>query len=131
MTKKKTEQVNDDEGLMVVMFFLGLIVASAVWIFIYYCVIVDNPIDDLDLDKNQIAREYVLIHYPEYQNCSIEWDSYIRNSGWNVEGVNIYCGEVYNRDGLEVIRENEPTIQIAFEDVTLEEAFKVVWERNL
>ena len=81
----------------------------------------DKPYEKLDISEDDLARYHVIKYYPEYENCSITYES-IRQSGLRMEyGAKIYCNLTDNRDGMKVNRGIEPTIELIFKDITMDE----------
>ena len=91
---------------------------------LWVCGVFDNPIDELDLSRDEIAATHVLKYYPEYENCSfsykkaneIECELY-------VPGVEVSCGQVDNRDGMNVLSSN-PGVTLCFDEITIQEIFQ-------
>ena len=84
----------------------------------------DSPLDELDIDKDKLAGDYVLEYYPEYKKCTFEYYNCLDNSNLYCRGeVNIYCNNLENRGGLKFSK-NEVTEVIFFDDITLEEIFE-------
>lgn len=81
----------------------------------------DNPVKELGLDKEELVRGYTLDYYPEFENCSIEYDACIGIAIPCKKGVKIYCDELDNRDDFRVEREKEPTEILYFDDIDLED----------
>ena len=81
----------------------------------------DKTYEKLDISEDDLARYHVIKYYPEYENCSITYES-IRQSGLRMEyGAKIYCNLTDNRDGMKVNRRIEPTIELIFKDITMDE----------
>ena len=103
---------------MFVAVVLTLIVLSLIGAF-------DSPIKELGLDKGELVKEYTLKYYPEFENCSIEYDTCYKLStnifGSCIEGIKIYCQELDNRDDLKVLRGIEPTEVLLFDGIDLED----------
>jgi MoaA/NifB/PqqE/SkfB family radical SAM enzyme len=111
-----TEKVNELAVIIsVIIFMLGFM------IFIPYLVFTYSP-DLSPSEKDSLASKYVKEYYPEYQNCTIEYDYYIKDSkGYNSEGALIYCDKLpENRDGMVIPRTN-PTQSIIFQNVTIQQ----------
>jgi len=84
----------------------------------------DKTYEKLDISEDDLARYHVIKYYPEYENCSITYES-IRQSGLRMEyGAKIYCNLTDNRDGMKVNRGIEPTIELIFEDITMDEILR-------
>ena len=81
----------------------------------------DNPVKELGLNEEELVREYTLYFYPEFENCSIEYDDCISVDGSISckKGVEIYCDELDNRDDFKVKREKDPTEILHFDDIEL------------
>lgn len=83
-----------------------------------------TPLEELDVNKDKLAESYVLEYYPEYNNCSMEYDPCVSDGGLTCRGgVNIYCEDLGNRDGLRTSK-TQITESIIFEGITLEEIFE-------
>ncbi len=82
----------------------------------------DNPIQELDINKDVLVDYHIKEYYPEFENCTIEYDSCIMDSkGSCNKGANVFCNVLENRDGLKVVKENYPTEEFILEDIELEE----------
>ena len=69
-----------------------------------------------------MVREYVLDYYPEFENCSIEYEVCADDLLLScVGGAKIYCNELDNRDDFKVEREKAPTEVLYFDDIDLED----------
>ena len=86
----------------------------------------ESPLEKLNIDRDVLAKDYVVEYNPEYKSCSMVYDfSECRDNSINskyYEAVKIYCG-LDNRDGLLVGDIKNPIEIIYFEDITLEEIF--------
>ncbi len=99
---------------MIFLFIIGII---SVCIIEYY----DERIyDQLDIDLDEIAKEYVVSYYPEYNNCSMDFI----NLDTGIDSVNIYCNSLEDRDGLSTKQPQEADFKIYFEDITIEQIIK-------
>jgi len=82
----------------------------------------DNPVQELGINEDRLVREYVLDYYPEFENCSIEYDICADDMLLScVDGAKIYCNELDNRDDFKVEREKAPTEVLYFDDIDLED----------
>ena len=82
----------------------------------------NSPIERLGLDKNELVREHILSYYPEFENCSIEYDECIDSHSFPCnKGVEIYCNKLDSRDNLRVQKNMEPTEVLYLEGITLED----------
>jgi hypothetical protein len=88
----------------------------------------DSNIDKLGFDKNQVASWYVLKYYPEFKNCTIQYDSALQAEEFfsgPLQGVEIYCNsKLPNRDGLAIKDKEEPTKVIYFEKTNIDKIFE-------
>lgn len=104
---------------------IGLVIGFALGMGLFFLLdsSFSDPMAELDIDKDKLAKDYIVYYYPEYTNCSIEYDSDLNINRQIVPGVNIYCNTLDDRDGLKFVQSEELPIQIAFEDITLEQIF--------
>ncbi|KKN12614.1 hypothetical protein LCGC14_1014820, partial [marine sediment metagenome] len=42
--------------------------------FLYLFGVFDSPLNELDIDKDKLARDYVIGLYPEFEMCSFEYN---------------------------------------------------------
>ncbi len=92
----------------------------------------DSPIEKLGLDKNELVREHVLSYYPEFENCSIEYDGCIEpNKIPCGKGIEIYCDKLDSRDNLKVKRDTKPTEILYLDGITLEDILFDIVEKRL
>jgi hypothetical protein len=109
--------------------FIGMILLS---IILLCCGVFDPAFNKLDLDEDKLSEYHVLKYYPEYENCSIIYDSDLKsdcNSCPIVQGVSIYCEEKDDRDGMKIHRERTATIEIEFSKITLEDIFEDILQQ--
>lgn len=128
--EKDEEEINEEESEFepyMGIFLIGLLIGAMIMSFIFIVFAIDTPINQLELSEDKIAEAYVLEYYPEYSNCSIEWDKNLVSDcstcAWK-SGVNIYCDSMDNRDGLRIRKEYQPTQQIEFDDVSIQDALE-------
>lgn len=130
MAKKKEIYLTEGEGFgfVIIGFLLGCFVLTfALFAFGAF----EEPYKKLGVSEDSLARYHVLKYYPEYENCSIVYDL-IDSDGWtNKYGAKVYCNSIDNRDGMRVNIENQPTIELIFEDITLEQIFKELIEEAI
>lgn len=82
----------------------------------------DSPVEELGINEDRLVRGYVLDYYPEFENCSIEYDACADDLPFScVRGAKIYCNELDNRDDFKVEREKAPTEVLYFDDIDLED----------
>jgi hypothetical protein len=117
---------NDNSWISI--FIFGIIVgAFLLGVMVIISGLTDSPLTKLKINKNSLAKEYVVNIYPEFKNCSVDYKDDICSDGSGGcmnEGVNIYCDALDNRDGLKIARNNPITKTIFFKDITLEDIFK-------
>lgn len=84
----------------------------------------DNPIDELDLDKDAIATTHILKYYPEYENCSFQYKEFREiECEPRIPGVEVFCDQTEDRDGMNVLG-NNPSLTLCFDEITIEEIFQ-------
>ena len=104
--------------LMTIIFTLGVFS-----LILCFCGVFNDPIKKLGIDKNDLAKDYVVGYYPEYENCSIVYDNSIcRDNAKCYEGAEVYC-RLNDRDGLSIGDNSNPTETIYFTDITLKKIF--------
>lgn len=132
MTKKKQiEEEYCDKGFMDFIggIFVGCLIIGTI---LFFSGGFDSTLDKLDLSEDALAEYHVLKYYPEYENCSIIYDTDLKSDCRScpiVPGVSVYCGEKDNRDGMKIHRESIATIEIEFSDITLEEILENIVEQ--
>ncbi len=82
-----------------------------------------TPISELDISKDSLANYHVKEYYPEFENCTVEYDSCTNRQVFEpcIDGANVFCNVLDNRDGMKVKKESSPTQVLIFEDQQLEE----------
>ena len=124
MTQKKYTADECNQSL-----YMGFILGSIVIIVLGGIVLAafgafNNPIDELNLNKDAIASTHVLKYYPEYENCSIRYiEANKIDCELQIPGVEVYCQQVEDRDGMNVLG-NNPSLTLCFDEITIEEVFK-------
>ena len=105
------------EGVLIGLIFSFIFISF----FFFMFGVFDSPLDELDIDKDKLAGDYVLELYPEFESCSFEYNSCIELPC--EAGVKVYCSDLENRDGLKISKD-EVTEKIVFDGITLEEIFE-------
>ncbi len=81
----------------------------------------NSPTERLGLE-DELARIHTLKYYPEFENCSIEYDGCAGSgSGFCTEGVEIYCFGLDDRDGFRTKKDKTPTEVLYFDGITLKD----------
>lgn len=134
MTKKEDElrnkiyRLNDKLGNARMWIFWTAFIVIAFSVVIHSIIGLYNPmVDRLDIDKDLLARDYVLEHYPEFENCTIQYDDCINSDKLICpRGVKIFCQDSYgNRNGLKESLSEIPTKILYFDDITIKEIFEI------
>ncbi len=90
--------------------------------------------DQLDLDRDDLARYHVLKYYPEYENCSITYEYNLekpRLISPVIRGARVSCGVSEDRDGMKIVKGSSKTVDIEFEDVSFKEIIKEIVKENI
>lgn len=86
----------------------------------------DSSIDRLKINKNNLVSDYVKEYYPEFKNCTIEYnlddDANYANS---IEQANIYCEKLTSRDSLEYLKDEPDYILVFKDDLDINKLFKL------
>ncbi len=108
----------EEEGCLIAFgFFIG---AGILALILGLCGVLDGEADRLDLNKDSLARYHVLKYYPEYSNCSMEYVYDLKRDCRTcpvTNGVQIFCEDKKDKDGMRILREKNPTIEIEFKDI--------------
>ena len=119
--KKYGDSFNKRELIAWIIFFSFVAIVLTLMILLF-CGAFDNPIDELNLDKDSLVKEHVIKYYPEYKDCNIKYNNCIKdNSFYCNKGIEIHCDKLENRDGLKVSTETKPTEMLYFDDLTLKD----------
>ena len=109
---------NDDEIGVGGAYVLGLIYGAIILAIVSVIAGVYSPaIDELDINKDNLAYNYVVSYYPEYANCSMKYINDLEPKMQGITpGVEIYCQEdLPNRDSLKRIGIS-PSYELAFDN---------------
>ena len=88
--------------------------------------------EQVGISEDTLARYHVLKYYPEYEDCSITYGAINSNCGFNdCPGAIVSCNKIDKRDGMRVNLETQPTIELIFEDITLNDIFKDLLRERL
>ena len=125
---RRLEHSWEGRDRLIYCFFLILVSIALVFFLLWVFGAFDSPLEELEINKDTLAREFVLEYYPEFENCSIFYDDYKCRTDDFIEdcpeAVEIYCG-IDDRDGLTANSEKEePDEVLYFIDTTLEEIFR-------
>ena len=101
---------------VIVVFFTCTLMVSI----LFYIGVFENPIEKLNLEDD-LASKHVLKYYPEFENCSIQYDECAGSGNFCKKGVEIYCSGLEDRDGLRTQRDKHPTEVLYFDDITLKD----------
>ena len=107
-------------------FFVGVVMAiffTLFFLFMFHAF--DSPLNELDIDKDKLAKDYVIGLYPEFEMCSFEYNFCVKSQALSSceAGVKVYCNDLGNRNGLKISNDVATEI-ILFEGITLEEIFE-------
>ncbi len=120
MTKKE-EVTGGDAGLFIAGIMLGvLFTIIVVGIFGFF----DSPMDSFGFAKDDLAKYHVLKHYPEYENCNFKYLSSVQiDCEQGIAGVEVFCGNEINRDGMSELI-NNPDLTLCFDEVDFDKVLK-------
>lgn len=124
MKKVYTQQDMDysERALLIIGCILGLMIMT--WIYLLGGAF-NSIFEEIGIDADQMAIDYVLEYYPEYKNCTLEANLM---PSWSYDSVKVYCYQKERRDGLIEGRYNDgeigPTTEIIFDEITLEDILR-------
>jgi len=108
---------------MVSIFFLFLILGLSG--------VLDPITSRLGINEDNLVSDYVKQYYPEFENCTIEYNSNLNSGCFGCvieDGAKIYCSELDNRDSLKSMK-GEPTATLKFErELDLKDIFELKLE---
>jgi len=131
--KKMKEKYEEESGFGEAEFFLGVFMGAILIILILAITGEFNkPYEQVGISEDTLARYHVLKYYPEYEDCSITYGAINSNCGFNdCPGAIVSCNKIDKRDGMRVNLETQPTIELIFEDITLNDIFKDLLRERL
>ena len=109
-------------------FFFGVFLGMFIlFLILGICGVFGFDYDRLNIDRDKLASDHVKEYYPEFENCTIEYNDCLDDGvTWvcNI-GANIYCNELDSRDSMKSLK-GSPNEIIKFEDgLDLKEIFEM------
>ena len=123
------EDCYDENGSNIawINFFFGLFLGIFILFFILgICGVFNTAVHKLNVDEDKLVSDYVKEYYPEFENCTIEYDGCVDDNEWVcINGANVYCNELDSRDSMKSLK-GSPNEIIKFEDgLDLKEIFEM------
>jgi len=114
------ESYDISEIILLTLMFLVLIFGLLILLGVF-----DSSLDKLNIDKDKLVSDYVKEYYPEFINCTIEYNDNFRDGIVFVgEGVDIYCSELDSRDSMSSLKGDPDEVLVFQDNLTLKKIFE-------